>query len=173
MPGEERGRIFSITEKNSPEVVGDGRSTLEELVLADRRAVAIARVYRAELGSRRDAVPAAGERVKLIDIGTHARGSIFLDGTRHSTAALETAVDELSRSVEGFCFGRYDVRVAGVADLEQGRELHGARAQRSDRGVDRHLRPRQQRRLRLAQARCASGGWRSRSAPPTAPPERG
>ena len=36
----------------SPVVVGDGRSTLEELVLADRRAVAIARVYRAELGSR-------------------------------------------------------------------------------------------------------------------------
>ena len=69
----------------SRQIIGDGRSTLEELVLADRRAVAIARVYRAELGSQRDAVPAAGERVKLIDIGTHARGSIFLDGARHST----------------------------------------------------------------------------------------
>ncbi len=123
MPGEERGRIFSITEKNSPEVIGDGRSTLEELVLADRRAVAIARVYRAELGSRAEAVPAAGQRVQLIDIGTHARGSIFLDGARHSTAALEAAIDELSRSIEGFSFGRYDVRVASAADLEQGREL--------------------------------------------------
>ncbi|HVS09577.1 MAG TPA: alpha/beta fold hydrolase [Planctomycetota bacterium] len=45
-PGEPRGRIFSITEKRRPEVVGDGRSTLEELVLRDRRAVATARATR-------------------------------------------------------------------------------------------------------------------------------
>jgi len=137
MPGESRGHVFSITEKISPVVVGDGRSTLEELVLADRRAVAIARVYRRELGARRDVVPAAGERVTLIDIGTHARGSIFLDGTRHRTAALEAAVDEVSRAIDGFCFGRYDVRVASVEDLEAGcgmqiLELNGVTAESTD-----------------------------------------
>jgi hypothetical protein len=137
VPGEAAGRIFSITDKKPPELVGDGRSTLEELVLADARAVAIAHVYRAELGSRREVVPAAGERVKLIDIGTHARGSIFLDGTRHSTPALGAAIDELSRSIEGFFFGRYDVRVESVEDLEAGRglqvlELNGVTAESTD-----------------------------------------
>jgi hypothetical protein len=136
-PGEERGRLFSITEKQPPEVVGDGRSTLEELVLADPRAVAIAHVYRRELGARRDTVPAAGERVTLIEIGTHARGSIFRDGSRHATAALEAAIDELSRSIDGFCFGRYDVRVESVEDLEAGRglavlELNGVTAESTD-----------------------------------------
>ena len=136
-PGEPSGRIFSITEKNPPVVVGDGRSTLEELVLTDPRAVAIAGVYRRELGARRETVPAAGERVPLIDIGTHARGSIFLDGTRHLTPALEAAVDEVSRSIDGFYFGRYDVRVRSVEDLEAARdlqvlELNGVTAESTD-----------------------------------------
>jgi pimeloyl-ACP methyl ester carboxylesterase/membrane protein DedA with SNARE-associated domain len=137
VPGEARGSVLSITEKNPPVLEGDGRSTLEELVLRDRRAVAIARVYRAELGERCDRVPAAGERVKLVDVGTHARGSIFLDGTRHATPALEAAIDEVSRGIDGFFFGRYDVRVASAEDLEQARglqvlELNGVTAESTD-----------------------------------------
>jgi hypothetical protein len=129
--------LFSITEKRLPEVVGDGRATLEELVLADRRAVAIAGVYRRELGARLDQVPAAGERVKLVDVGTHARGSIFLDGTRHATPELAATIDRLGRSIDGFWFGRYDVRVASVAELEAGRglqvlELNGVTAESTD-----------------------------------------
>ena len=42
-PDEARGRIFSITEKRMPAVTGDGTSTLEELILADDRAVCMAR----------------------------------------------------------------------------------------------------------------------------------
>jgi hypothetical protein len=94
-------------------------------------------VYRAELGARCEAVPAQGERVKLVDVGTHARGSIFRDGTRHSTAALENAIDTLSRSIDGFFFGRYDVRVPAAADLEAARgmavlELNGVTAESTD-----------------------------------------
>jgi pimeloyl-ACP methyl ester carboxylesterase/membrane protein DedA with SNARE-associated domain len=137
LPGEARGRVFSITEKRPPVLLGDGRRTLEELVLSDRRAVAIAGVYRRELGARCDSVPAAGERVKLVDVGTHARGSIFLDGTRHRTAALEDAIDRLSVSIPGFFFGRYDIRVETVGDLEAARglavlELNGVTAESTD-----------------------------------------
>jgi hypothetical protein len=136
-PGEARGRLFSITEKVAPEVTGDGRSSVEELMLRDARAVAIAAVYRRELGPARDRVPAAGERVRLVDVGTHARGAIFLDGARHATPALEAAIDQLSRSIEGFFFGRYDVRVPSVEDLEQARglavlELNGVTAESTD-----------------------------------------
>ena len=37
IPGRERGKIFSITDKRFPEVVGDGRSAIKDLVLRDRR----------------------------------------------------------------------------------------------------------------------------------------
>ncbi|HEX7023946.1 MAG TPA: alpha/beta fold hydrolase, partial [Gemmatimonadales bacterium] len=44
MPGEATGRVFSITDKRFPSVTGDGRSTLETLILRDPRAVALAKL---------------------------------------------------------------------------------------------------------------------------------
>ncbi|MEO7793342.1 MAG: VTT domain-containing protein, partial [Thermoanaerobaculia bacterium] len=41
-PAAARGRIFSITGKRFPVVIGDGRRRLEELILADERAVCMA-----------------------------------------------------------------------------------------------------------------------------------
>src|ERR1700756_2624734 len=38
-PDDERGRILSVTEKRMPTLVGDGQRTVEELILADDRAV--------------------------------------------------------------------------------------------------------------------------------------
>jgi membrane protein DedA with SNARE-associated domain len=122
-PGEGRGRIFAITEKRFPEVVGDGRGTLERLILNDRRAVAMARFYCAAQQARLDDVPPAGERVRLVELGTHCRGAIFLDGGWAKTAALEAAIDRISRSYEGFYFGRYDIRAASGEDLTAGRNF--------------------------------------------------
>ena len=65
-----------------------------------------------------------------MEIGTHCRGAIFLDGERLRTPELEDAVDRLSRAYEGFFFGRYDLRVPSVEELRRGRgfkviELNG------------------------------------------------
>jgi membrane protein DedA with SNARE-associated domain len=136
-PGERRGRLLSITEKSIPHVVGDGRRTIEDLILADERAVCMARVYATALQDRLAMVPRAGERVALVEIGTHCRGAVFLDGVRARTEALEMAIDDASRGFEGFHFGRYDVRGASLEDLEAGRglrilELNGVSSESTD-----------------------------------------
>jgi len=123
LPGEERGRIFSITDKRLPNVVGDGRRTIEELILADPRAVTMARLYLENLADRRREVPAAGEQVRLTDLGTHCRGAVFLDGSPHGSAALEARVEEISRGFDGFYFGRYDMRAPSYDDFRAGRNL--------------------------------------------------
>lgn len=46
-PDEQHGRIFSITEKRFPEVIGDGARNLERLILDDERAVCMALFYMA------------------------------------------------------------------------------------------------------------------------------
>lgn len=122
-PGEARGRILSITEKRLAQVIGDGVSTLERLILADARAVALWRYYCAKNAARLGEVPAAGECVVLGDLGTHARGAIFLDATGEVTPELERIVDDFTRSFEGFCFGRYDVRVPDAEHLRRGEGL--------------------------------------------------
>lgn len=119
--GMARGELFSITEKRPLDVVGDGVSTLERLILADERAVCMAPLHLAKHAARLAEVPAAGERVRLVEIGTHSQGSVFLDAAHVRTEALVEAVDALSRGFEGgFCFGRYDVRAPSLEALQRG-----------------------------------------------------
>ncbi|MEZ5429371.1 MAG: VTT domain-containing protein [Pyrinomonadaceae bacterium] len=119
-PDRPAGRIFSITEKRFPEVTGDGRSTLEELILNDSRAICLAEKYFDRNRERLFEVPEKGEKVSIIDIGTHSRGAIFLDGGHLKTDALEEKIDEICRGFEGFYFGRFDIRTASHEDFRRG-----------------------------------------------------
>jgi membrane protein DedA with SNARE-associated domain len=130
-PSESRGRIFSITRKAFLEIEGDGRSTLERLILDHPRAVCMAKVYLGHNAERLWHVPAPGERVRLSEIGNHCRGALFFDGREIATPELEEAIDRISRAFPGFFFGRYDLRARSIEDLRCGRgfkviELNGA-----------------------------------------------
>ena len=122
-PNEEQGRIFSITAKRFPKVTGDGISTLEELILNDPRAVCMARFYCEQQQEHLWDVPASGEQRQLVELGTHCRGAIFLDGGEVKTSALEAAIDCISKCYVGFYFGRYDIRTASIAAFKQGRDF--------------------------------------------------
>jgi hypothetical protein len=68
-------------------------------------------------------VPAPGEHVRLVELGTHCRGALFLDGTALKTPELVEAVDRVSKKFHGFYFGRYDLRVPVWEDFKQGRNF--------------------------------------------------
>ena len=130
-PHESRGRIFAITEKVFPAVTGDGHSTVSALVWADPRARFLADTYLRRLAGRRHEVLPAGQRLKLVEAGNHAQGSIFRDGRRLGSPALAERIDSISQQVGGFFIGRYDVRYSSEPDLRAGRnfqiiELNGA-----------------------------------------------
>jgi hypothetical protein len=122
-PGDTCGRVLSVTEKQMPVVTGDGRRTLEELILADSRTICMADFYLRKNARRRGEIPAAGERVVLVEIGTHCRGAIFLDGNYTITPALEEAIQRMADNFDGFFFGRFDIRVPCVDDLMAGQNI--------------------------------------------------
>jgi len=128
-PEDARGRILSIARKVLPSVVGDGRRTLEALILDDQRAVVSAPLFLARHARRLGDVPAAGERVQLGELGTHCRGAVFQDGRDLLTPELFAAVEETASAFEGFCFGRFDVRAPSEEALRAGEfrvlELNG------------------------------------------------
>lgn len=117
---EPRGRIFAVTEKRMPFVVGDGRRSLEELILSDRRALAMAPTYLDVQAARLCEIIPESERVQLVELGTHARGAYFHDGIRLVTPELTDAIERVSRAFQGFFFGRYDVRSDSEADFRRG-----------------------------------------------------
>jgi hypothetical protein len=122
-PDEPRGRIFSITEKRMPVVTGDGSSTLEKLILADDRAVCMARFLLDKHRARATEIPAKGEPIQLVELGTHSKGALFLDGSWIKTAELEKRIDEISRLFDGFYFGRFDIRTPSVDDFRAGQNF--------------------------------------------------
>lgn len=122
-PGSEQGRVFSVTEKRMPVLLGDGKRTLEELILADDRAVCMSGFYLRKNAERTHEVPAAGESVQLVEIGTHCRGAIFLDGGETITPDLEQVIDRIAKTFDGFFFGRFDIRVPSRQDFVAGRNL--------------------------------------------------
>jgi hypothetical protein len=123
LPGEGRGRIFSITEKRFPTVNGDGRSTLEELILRDGRAVCMAKTYMKQHAARSGEVLTRGETFTLAELGSHCRGALFLDGARFKTEDLGRSIDRLSRGFEGFYFGRFDIRTPSTEEFRRGRNF--------------------------------------------------
>jgi membrane protein DedA with SNARE-associated domain len=130
-PHEASGHIFAITEKLFPVLVGDGKSTVTELVWRDPRARFMGDKYLQRFSERQGEVLPVGEELKLVEAGNHAQGCIFRDGMRLCTPELESRMDEISQKLTGFFIGRYDVRYASDEDLRSGGnfqiiELNGA-----------------------------------------------
>lgn len=122
-PGATQGRILSINGKQMLQLKGDGRRNLEQLILADDRAVRLAEVHFEYHAERLYEVPRAGEIVNLVEVGAHARGTIFLDRRDLMSEALRARIDEIASAFPGFHFGRFDLRVPDETALREGREL--------------------------------------------------
>lgn len=122
-PDQPAGCIFSITQKQFPLLLGDGNSTLEQLILEDPRTLLMAGFLLKLHQHQIDRVLAHGESLQLVEIGSHCRGSVFVEGSQHITAELETRIDQISKAIPGYYFGRYDLRVPSESDLRAAQNL--------------------------------------------------
>ena len=122
-PGSGEAVIYSITHKCFPVLLGDGRHTLAELIAADARARLIAPLLWRRFAARLQDVPPPGERIALVEIGAHCRGSLFLDASHLATPALRATIERIFAAIPGFRFGRLDLRCPSAAALSAGEDL--------------------------------------------------
>jgi membrane protein DedA with SNARE-associated domain len=122
-PDALRGHIFSITEKRFPVITGDGRSTVRSLIWRDARLRMQAATFLARLGGQADDVPRAGASLTLAIAGNHCQGTMFCDGSNLVTPALEQSIDAIARHMDGFHFGRFDIRYGDAEALRAGRDF--------------------------------------------------
>jgi membrane protein DedA with SNARE-associated domain len=122
-PKEQRGHIFSITRKQFPVVVGDGRRSLRELIESDARARLIAQTYLERFASAVDQILPQGESLRLVEAGNHCQGCIFKEGEDLYSEELRNAFDQISQKFPGFYIGRYDVRYRSDDELRAGKEF--------------------------------------------------
>ncbi|MDJ0835758.1 MAG: ATP-grasp domain-containing protein [Acidobacteriota bacterium] len=119
-PGEDKGRINSISLKRMPLITGDGTSTMEELAARDQRMRLFLRKYRKKWGSRMDEVLAEGETFLLDFVAQSGRGTQFLDSRNLINDKVAATFDRILGQVPGFFLGRADLKAESLESLETG-----------------------------------------------------
>ena len=132
-PDEPAGKIVSLTGKQMLTVVGDGKKTLGQLIRSSPRALLQIDRLKELFSSDWNIVLTAGEKLVLNPIGNHCLGTCFLDHGHLISDQLNQTFDQLSNQIQGFYFGRFDLRCAREEDLYTGNvkilELNGCGAE--------------------------------------------
>ncbi len=131
MPNSQKGKVSSVTLKEFLSVIGDGKSTIKELMQKSLRARFQIERLSAEFGDKMNIVLKEGE-VKLLEpIGNHCRGTKFIDNNYLINEKLNEVFDKICLPIKGFYYGRFDLKVKSIEDLYLGKnirimELNGA-----------------------------------------------
>ena len=130
-PNETKGRISGIVGKEFLSVKGDGRSTIMELLKRDKRYILQIPVLKKTYGKRLAEILNREEEFVLVPYGNHVRGAKFIDCSDRIDEALTNAIDSVCKQVNGFYYGRLDVRYNSWEELREGKnfsviELNGA-----------------------------------------------
>ena len=130
-PNEEKGHISGIVKKEFLAVTGDGISTVEQLLLKNKRALLQLSTLRVKEANKMNLVPQHGEELIIVPYGNHVRGAKFLDDSHLIDEELTSTIDSICKKINGFYYGRLDIRYNSWEELRHGKnfsiiELNGA-----------------------------------------------
>ena len=122
-PNQKEGCISSITLKRFLAVIGDGTSTLEQLIKEDQRAHRFFHQITKNPKFELKRIPYSGEVVQLTSIGNHTKGTQFICGEHLISKKLEHTFNQLSNCIDGWFYGRVDVKYNTFEELENGTDF--------------------------------------------------
>ena len=122
-PRDSTGEIVSLTIKHTPCVVGDGHSTLRELVERDPRAGQLLHLYAARNAADWERVLPEHGIHRLLFSASHCRGAVFEDARGLITDELSKAINHIMAGLPEFYYGRLDVKFEDIEALQAGRSL--------------------------------------------------
>jgi len=129
-PNAEKGEISSIVKKEMLSITGDGIHTIENLILQNDRAKLQWKTLKEKFSPQLQVILKPEEKLQLVGIGNHCKGTKFINGNPLINDQLVDVFDHISHQINGFYFGRFDLRVASLEDLYRGKiqvmELNGA-----------------------------------------------
>ena len=121
-PGQQKGVITGFIQKDLMDVVGDGKSTLLQLISEHPRARHRLEEMRIKHKDQLDTVIPAKERYILTYAANLNRGARFTNLEHLIDDDLLAVFDKLSHQTT-FYYGRYDIKCASVEDLKKGRNF--------------------------------------------------
>ncbi|HUR10221.1 MAG TPA: hypothetical protein VM012_02560 [Flavitalea sp.] len=122
-PGQEKGTITGFLKKEGLEVIGNGKKTLEELILEHPRAKFRMNEMRSKHLHRLSWVIPEGELFVLSWAANLSRGGKLVNLEHEKDEKLLKVFDNLSNYTKHFYYGRYDIKCKSVQDLKEGKNF--------------------------------------------------
>ena len=123
-PNASTGKVTSVTRKEFLAVLGDGKSNVGQLMQQSTRARFQVESMRKRLGDMgMNEVIKSGEKRILEPIGNHCRGTKFLDNNFLLNSKLDEVFDKIALTIDGFHYGRFDMKVKSIEDLYSGKNI--------------------------------------------------
>lgn len=123
IPGQEKGKITSVTIKKFIKVKGDGQLTLSALIQKDNRAYLYTDIFSLLHQDRLDKVLKKDEELTLSLIGNHSKGTQFINGNHLINEELEAFIDNVCQKMTGWYYGRLDIKYENYKKLLHGEEF--------------------------------------------------
>jgi hypothetical protein len=123
MPGEQRGTITGFIKKEFLKVMGDGKSTLMQLINSYPRVRFRLEEMMAKHKDRLSLVLADGDIFYLSQALNLSRGGKMVSLEKEKDENLLKVFDDISHYAKHFYYGRYDIKCASVEDLKQGKNF--------------------------------------------------
>ncbi len=122
-PASDKGTVSGFILKELLHVVGDGSSTLEQLILNHPRAKHRHKEMQHRHGHRFDRVIEKNHIFYLSYAGNHNRGAQFTNLKDEIDEPLHRVFDALSYYSKHFYYGRYDIKTTSLEDLKAGKNF--------------------------------------------------
>jgi len=131
-PSQKNGTITGITIKQFLKITGDGIHTIHDLMLLNPRHAM--QIHKLQSQINLAEILPLGVEKNLVPFGNHNRGTEFIDGQEFITSELIKTFDAILNKIEGFYYGRLDIRYQNFKDLEAGKnfkiiEINGAKSE--------------------------------------------
>ena len=133
-PNQALGKVSSVTMKKFLTVTGDGNSTILNLLRENDRARFQIKNLKLKYGNSLNTILENGKSLVMEPIGNHCRGTMFLNGNHLINDELHKVFNKIASGIEGFYYGRFDMKVKSIEDLYNGKnikilELNGVSAE--------------------------------------------
>lgn len=123
LPNEKTGRVTSITMKKFLTVQGDGKSSVYTLLKNNVRARFQLDRLKKKMPELLREIPEQDQEVLIEPIGNHCRGTEFINRNDLIKEEIHTVFDKISHAIEGFYYGRFDLKVQHLDDLYTGNNI--------------------------------------------------
>lgn len=120
IPGNSEGIITGITGKTLLAVVGDGISTMEQLIKQTPRGALQWKWLKKENLFEYSRVVPPNETIRLAPFGNHTRGAMFTDESYRVNPQLTKTINRICKFIGGFYYGRLDIRFNTWEELSAG-----------------------------------------------------